>query len=69
MMTTPANAMSEEMWELIDDQIETFAQPSRLTSNQLNQCRWRAERIRQLGQELDPISSTAILEKRFGKAA
>jgi hypothetical protein len=68
-MTTPANAIREEVWELIDDQIKTFAQPLPLTPSQLSECRWRAERIRQLGQELDRISSTAILEKRFGRAA
>jgi hypothetical protein len=69
MMTTPANAIREEVWQLIDDQVETFAQPLPLTSCQLSECRCRAERIRQLGQELDQISSTAILKKRFGEAA
>ena len=68
-MTTPASAIRDEVWELIHDQIETFAQPSPLTPSQLRECRWRAERIRQLGQELDQISSTAILKKRFGEAA
>ena len=68
-MTTPASAIRDEVWELIHDQIETFAQPSPLTSCQLSECRWRVERIRQLGQELDQISSTAILKKRFGEAA
>ena len=68
MMTTPANAIREEVWELIDVQIEAFGQPSRLTSFELSECHCRAERIRQLGQELDRISSTAILEKR-GRAA
>jgi hypothetical protein len=29
MMTTPANAIREEVWELIDDQIEAFGRPSR----------------------------------------
>jgi len=68
MMTTPANAIREEVWELIDDQIEAFGRPSRLTPSELSECHCRAERIKQLGQELDQISSTVILEKRFGAA-
>jgi len=69
MMTAPASAIREEVWELIDDQIEAFERPSRLTPSELSECHCRAERIKQLGQELDRISSTAILEKRFGSAA
>jgi hypothetical protein len=68
-MTTPASAIREEVWELIDDQIEAFGRPSRLTPAELSECRCRAERIKQLGQELDRISRTAIMEKRFGEAA
>ena len=70
-MTTPASAIRDEVWELIQSQIATFGQPSRLTPSELTecQCHCRAERIKQLGQELDRISSTAILEKRFGSAA
>ena len=69
MMTTPANAIREEVWHLIGVQIETFGHPSRLTSSELHECHIRAERIRQLGQELDRIGRAAILEKRFGSAA
>lgn len=69
MMTTPASAIRDEVWELIDIQIETFGQPSRLTPSELAECHYRAERIKQLGQELDRISSTNTLEKRFGRAA
>ena len=69
MMTTPASAIRDEVWELIDDQIEAFGRRSRLTSSELSECRCRAERIKQLGQELDQMSSAAILEKRFGTAA
>jgi hypothetical protein len=69
MMTTPASAIRDEVWELIQSQIATFGQPSRLTPSELTECHCRAERIKQLGQELDRISSTAILEKRFGSAA
>jgi hypothetical protein len=69
MMTTPASAIKEEVWELIDDQIEAFGRPSRLTPSELSECHCRAERIRQLGQELDRISATSILEQRFGRVA
>jgi len=69
MMTTPANAIKHELQHLIHLQIERFGQPSRLTSSELIECSYRAERIKQLGQELDRIGRTAILEKRFGKAA
>jgi hypothetical protein len=69
MMTTPANAIKEEVWELIEDQIEAFGRPSRLTPSELSECHCRAERIRQLGQELDRIARVSVLEKRFGAAA
>ena len=68
-MTTPANAIRDEVWEPIDAQIKTFVQPSSLTPSQLSEYRWPAERIRQLAQELDRIGIAAILEKRFGRAA
>ena len=66
-MTTPASAIKNEIRELMQLQIEMFGQPHRLTSSELIECRFRAERIKQLGQELDRIGRTAILEKRFGK--
>ena len=69
MMTTPAIAMRDEVRELIQNQIETFGQPSPLTSSALAECHYRAEKIRQLGQELDRIGTTTILEKRFERAA
>jgi hypothetical protein len=69
MMTTPASAIKAEVQELIEVQIEAFGRPSRLTPSQLSECRWRVERIRQLGQELDRICRATILEKWFGKAA
>jgi len=68
-MTTPAHAIREEVWELIDDQIEAFGRPSGLTPSELTECHHRAERIKQLGQQLDQMSSTAILEKRSAKVA
>jgi hypothetical protein len=69
MMTTPATAIKDEVSELIEDQIATFGQPSRLMPSELAECHYRAERIKHLGQELDRIGRTAILEKRFGRAA
>ena len=69
MMTTPASAIRDEVRELIQVQIETFGQPSRLTSSELSECHCRAERIKLLGQELDRVGAMTILEQRFGKAA
>ena len=68
-MTTPASAIRDEVWELIQSQIETFGQPSPLTPAELTDFSYRAFRIRQLGEELDRINGTAILESRFGRAA
>jgi hypothetical protein len=68
-MTTPASAIRDEVWELIDIQIEAFGQPSRLTPSEISECHYRAERIKQLGQQLDRVNGVAILEKRFGTAA
>jgi hypothetical protein len=68
-MTTPADAIKDEVRELIEAQIETFGQPTRLTPSELSECSYRAQRIRQLGQELDRIGRTAILEKRFGRVS
>jgi hypothetical protein len=50
MMTTPASAIREEVWELIDDQIEACGRPSRLTPSELSECHYRAERIKQLSR-------------------
>lgn len=68
-MTTPASAIRDEVWELIDAQIKTFGQPSRLTPSELSEFSYRAERIKQLGRDLDRIGRTTILDKRFGRAA
>jgi len=69
MMTTPASAIKNEIRELIHVQIERFGQPHPLSSSELIECGYRAERIRQLGQELDRIGRAAVLEMRFGEAA
>lgn len=63
MMTIPASAIKDEVWELIEDQIATFGQPSRLTSSGLTECHGRAEKIKHLGRELDPIGRTVIFRE------
>ena len=68
-MTTPANAVRYEVWKLIDDQIKTFGQRLPLTPSELKEFSVRAERIKQLGRELDQIGRAAILEKLFSRAA
>jgi hypothetical protein len=52
-VTTPATAIKNEIRELIHLHIEMFGQPQSLTSSELIECSCRAERIKQLGQELD----------------
>ena len=69
MMTTPATAIKHEIHELIEAQIETFGQSAPLTPSELIECRYRAERIKLLGQELDRIGASVILDQRFGRAA
>lgn len=68
-MTTLASAIKDEIRELIQVQIESFGQPSRLRSSELSECHCRAERIKPLGQELDRLGTTTILEKRFGSGS
>jgi len=41
MMTTPATAIKDEVRVLIDVQIETFGQPTPLTSSQLREFHYR----------------------------
>jgi hypothetical protein len=68
-MTTPAIGIKNEIRELIQLQIEMFGQPHSLTSSELIECSYRAERIKELGEELDRIGRTAILERKFRTAA
>jgi len=51
-MTTPANAVREEVRELIDDQIETFGRTVTLTPSEVSEYHCRAERIKQLVNSL-----------------
>jgi hypothetical protein len=68
-MTNPANAIKNEMRDLIDEQIELFGQPAPLTSSELEDCHCRAERIKLLGHELDRVGKMRILEKQFRRAS
>jgi hypothetical protein len=63
MMTTPANAIKEEVRLLVNVQIETFGQPTPLTSSQLREYHDRSEKIRLLCQELDRIGGRNVIEQ------
>jgi len=69
MMTTPAAAIKDEVRKLIQAQIETFGQRSPLTSSELRECHSRAEKIKQLGQELDRMGTVTVLAEKFRSAA
>jgi hypothetical protein len=69
MMTTPAAAIQDEVRKLIHAQIESFGQASPLTSSELREYHNRAERIKQLGQELDRMGTLAVLAEKFRKAS
>ena len=68
-MTTPANAIKDEIRELIHVQIERFGKPSSLTSSEIEECQTRVERIKMLGQELDRMGRMAILDERFSRTS
>ena len=67
-MTIPALAIRNEIRELIYEQIEKFGRPMQLTPAELQDCHSRAERIKQLGQELDRVGRTTILDAQFPRA-
>ena len=69
MMTTPANAIKDEIRELIHEQIERFGQPAPLTSSELEDCHCRAERIKLLGQELDRAGLISISDQQLRRAS
>jgi hypothetical protein len=68
-MTTPANAIKREVQTLIDFQIETFAQPTAITSSQLHEYHSRSEKLRMLCQELDRIGSRSVVDRRMEMAS
>ena len=55
MMTDPASAIKREVHQLVDLQIETLRQPSRLTASDLSDYRVRSEKITTLFHELDQM--------------
>jgi hypothetical protein len=55
MMADPASAIKREVHQLVDLQIETLRQASRLTASDLCDYRERSEKITTLFHELDQI--------------
>jgi hypothetical protein len=68
-MTTPASAIKDEVRLLIDVQIETFGQPTPLTSSQLREYHYRSEKLRVLCQELDRIGTRRVIEQELERAS
>jgi len=69
MMTTPASAIKDEVRVLIEVQVETFGQPTPLTSSQLHEFHDRSEKISTLCQELNRIGARSVLERRLERAS
>ncbi len=63
MMTDPASAIKREVHQLVDLQIETLQQPSRLTTSELLDYRVRTKKITVLYDELDRIRRAGFKEK------
>ncbi len=68
-MTTPASAIKDEVRLLIEVQIETFGQPTPLTSSQLCEFHYRSEKISTLCQELNRIGTRNVMERRLARAS
>jgi hypothetical protein len=68
-MTTPANAIKDEVRLLIDFQIETLKRRAAITSSQLDEYRRRAEQIRMLYAELDRIGTKSVVERQLEKSS
>lgn len=60
MMTDPATAIKREVFQLIDQQIETLRQEGRLNDRDLDEYRTRSGEITRLYGELDRIVRTRI---------
>ena len=60
MIMDPASALKREVHQLIDLQITTLKQKTRLDSTQLSDYRARSERIKTLYGELDQIGRTRV---------
>jgi len=68
-MTTPASAITDEVRLLIEVQIETFGQPTPLTSSQLREFHYRSEKISTLCLELDRIGTKSVIERQLERAS
>ena len=66
-MTTPTAAIKHEVQTLIDFQIETFAQPTPITSSQLHEYHSRSQKLRTLCQELDRIGTRSVVDPRMAR--
>jgi hypothetical protein len=60
MMTDPAAAIKREVFQLIDQQIETLRRKGHLTDTDLDQFRLRSGRISDLYQEHDRIVRSRV---------
>jgi hypothetical protein len=60
MMTDPATAIKREVFQLVDQQIETLRREGHLTDSDLDQFRLRSGRISDLYQEHDRIVRSRI---------
>lgn len=60
MMTDPATAIKREVFQLIDQQIETLRREGHLTDSDLDQFRLRSGRISDLYQQHDRIVRSRI---------
>ena len=67
-MTTPARAIKDEVRVLIDVQIDTFGQPTPLTSSQLRKFHHRSEKLKILCHELDRIGTRSVIEQELERA-
>jgi hypothetical protein len=62
-MTVTTHAIEQEIHQLIRFHIETFRQPTPLSSFQLQEHRRRSEKIRSLGRELDRMGTVRVVER------
>ena len=67
-MTDPASAIKREVHQLVDLQIETLRQLSRLTTSDLLDYRVRSKKLTVLYQELDQIRR-AIFKGQLSRAS
>jgi len=68
-MTSPADAIEMEMRKLIEIQIQMFGNKSQLDDGQLEDHRFRSERIKALGTQLDKLAAQRLVLNGFRKAS